>query len=610
MPLAVTARRSAWARPSLLQRRLWRPVTVGLHTCLQPRYRSKATTATPTLPTTVVTTPIYYVNAAPHVGHLYSSVLADTLARYHRLQGRPVFLSTGTDEHGLKIQQAAARAGHTSPQTYCDQVAERFCQLGAAAHIAHDDFIRTTEGRHRLTVQRFWRALLARGHIYKGSYAGWYSVSDEAFYTPDQVMEVPETKQMVAKESGSAVEWTEEENYKFRLSAFVPQLLDIYTQSTGRIIPDSRARQVIQALQEYQQNTDDPTACDLSVSRPRSRLQWGIPVPDDPNHTIYVWLDALVNYLTVASASPVGSAPPVVTSADLARPFRLASDYSRFPPTLQIVGKDILKFHAIFWPAFLLALDLPLPGRIVAHAHWTMGNHKMSKSRGNVADPFAVMDRYGVDPVRFFLMHHGGLAHDADFSEDRILVDYRSLLVDQLGNLVARCAAKAFSPNFNAFSSLAASLQAPESVEAQRFTDLDREIIGALRDLPETVKVAYEQPDVRSAITHIFDHVAHINKYVTLTEPWNLRKRTDDAAAERQLRLVLFLALESARVAAIMLQPVMPTKAGQVLDALGVPAHQRTWADTAFGAGWPSAGGVDYTALASTADKVVFPRKI
>ncbi|RKP38352.1 tRNA synthetases class I (M)-domain-containing protein [Dimargaris cristalligena] len=555
-----------------------------------PITSSSTNGATATPSAILITTPIYYVNADPHIGHLFSSVLADSLARYHRLRGRTVVFSTGTDEHGTKIQQAAAQA-QVAPGPYCDRISARFKELCQAAQVQYDDFIRTTEPRHRQRVQSFWAELAQRGHIYKGTYSGWYSVSDEAFYTAEEVTEVTSTSPpppagvadgtspprttMVATVSGSTVEWTEETNYKFRLGSFIPALLRLYEQHPDMIVPANRYQDVMAQLRSYPTGPAEAAQGDLSISRPRARLNWGIPVPGDPDHTIYVWLDALLNYLTVAESHPVNGQPP-------------------FPPHLQIVGKDIVKFHAIFWPAFLLATGRTPTRRIVAHAHWTMANHKMSKSRGNVADPFAVLNRHGVDSVRYFLLRNGGLAYDADFSEARIQVDYQSQLVDQLGNLVARCASQAFAPDFNSFGQW-----------GRKLSQTELPMVKSLK----CVANAYEQPDVRLAINTVHDAVAHLNKYVALTEPWKLKKALAQGDLEAQLPLqrIVFLALETARLAAVLLLPVIPTKATELLLCLGIPPNEHTWREARLGAGWQDAA-VDYNTLAESRSKVIFPR--
>lgn len=351
------------------------------------------------LPPALFTTPIFYPSAMPHVGHLHSLVLTDVLARYARLRdpSRPVLMSTGTDEHGLKIQQAARKAG-LAESAFVEGLSGRFRQLADDAGVDYATFIRTSEPRHHAAVADFWDDLMAKGLIYKGSHEGWYAISDECFYTASQVHDVPSPTEPGATvktsiETGSAVEWTSEENYKFRLSAFRERLINWLETNPTAISPPKYAAGLLAGLRA------EPLD-DLSISRPASRLAWGVPVPGDASHTVYVWFDALVNYLTVlgypSRAGPAGKPPP------------------GWPAELQVVGKDIVRFHAIYWPAMLMARGFSPPRRLLVHAHWTMGRMKMSKSTGNVADPNEAMRRASVESVRAYLMGIGGdLREDA-----------------------------------------------------------------------------------------------------------------------------------------------------------------------------------------------------
>ncbi|KAJ2793422.1 methionyl-tRNA synthetase, partial [Coemansia guatemalensis] len=379
-----------------------------------------------------ITQPIFYVNSVPHIGHFYTIVLADTIRRYAQLQGKTTKLSGGTDEHGLKIQQAAAMHGE-EPLPFCTRFSDRFRELMAAANAKPTDFIRTTDKRHYEAVSHFWKLLVERGFIYKGEHSGWYAVSDEAFYTEGQIEERtdPATgKQgMFAIESGQPVEWVSEVNYKFRLSMFRDRLVEWIEENPNVIYPKIRRNEVLEWLKA---GLDD-----LSVSRPRDRLRWGVPVPGDDQHTIYVWVDALINYATVDGF-----------------PWNSDSQPSFFPPDVQVVGKDIVRFHAVYWPALLMAADLPLPRRILAHAHWTMGTQKMSKSKGNVVDPFDAIARYGLDPIRYFIVRNGGIADDGDYSDEEVLVRYKKDLVGQLANLASRCLSKRLGADLTLFSAI------------------------------------------------------------------------------------------------------------------------------------------------------------
>lgn len=344
-------------------------------------------------------------------------VLTDILKRWQVLKGRPSYLSTGTDEHGLKIQQAAFDASK-HPQEFCDEVSEKFRHLAARANISHDHFIRTTDEDHKEAVQYFWTLLQDRGLIYEKKHEGWYCVSDETFYPESAVHKTlsPWSGRtgMASKETGKEVTWTSEVNYHFRLSAFRDKLLEHYIAHPSSIVPDTRMAEVRGWLRDGLE--------DLSISRPVDRLSWGIPVPQDASQTIYVWLDALVNYATVAGF-------PGQSFHD---------GTGGWPADVHVIGKDIMRFHCIYWPAFLMALDLPLPKQILTHAHWTMDGGKMSKSVGNVVSPEFAMDKFGADTMRFYMAHDGGIENDADYSNEYISERYRKCLAGGIGNLVQR----------------------------------------------------------------------------------------------------------------------------------------------------------------------------
>ncbi|XP_062520298.1 methionine--tRNA ligase, mitochondrial-like isoform X2 [Corticium candelabrum] len=394
-----------------------------------------------------VTTPIFYVNAAPHVGHVYSAVLADALHRWHRIQGKsPAIFSTGTDEHGLKVQHAAA-SQNMDPQLFCDDVSRLFKKLFNAYDVSYNDYVRTTERRHVECVEYFWNRLAANGWLYKDSYEGWYSVSDETFVGKSQVTQFDDehgNQCMVSTETGNVVEWTKEENYMFRLSHFKEQLLSWLNCHSAAVYPSVYATEV----KEFVSNG----LADLSVSRQSSRLQWGIPVPNDPSQMIYVWLDALVNYLTVAG---------------------YPHNNFHWPPTHHIVGKDIVKFHAIYWPAFLMAVGLDPPKRVVVHAHWTRDTLKMSKSRGNVVDPFDNLRHWGSDVIRYYLLKDGSLHRDSDYCDDRIASSLNGDLADSLGNLLQRCTAPSLNP----------SQSVPPLPDVDRMTREDKTVMDAMNRL-------------------------------------------------------------------------------------------------------------------------------
>src|SRR5262245_51175364 len=356
-----------------------------------------------------VTTPIYYVNDQPHLGHAYPTVAADVLARFMRLDGRRVHFLTGTDEHGQKVEQSARAAG-VSPQAFTDRVAAGFRDMTRLLNLSNDDFIRTTEERHIRGVQAIWQELERRGEIYLGTFAGWYSVRDEAFYAEGELTTGPDGRKVAP--SGAEIEWLEEENYFFRLSAWQDRLLDYYERNPEAVAPRSRRNEVISFVKGGLN--------DLSISR--TSFSWGIPVPGNPKHVIYVWLDALVNYIT-AIGYP-GTEKP---------------EFSTFwPAALHMVGKDIVRFHSVYWPAFLMAAGLEPPQRVFAHGWWTVEGQKMSKSLGNFIPPKDLVDRYGLDPVRYFLLRELPFGSDGDFSHRAMVGRLNGDLANDFGNLAQR----------------------------------------------------------------------------------------------------------------------------------------------------------------------------
>ena len=365
-----------------------------------------------------VTSPIFYVNAAPHIGHLYTLILADILKRWNALLGKKSILCTGTDEHGMKIQRAAAKAGQNA-RPFCDEMHQPFKKLAQEAHINWDHFMRTSDPDHRFAVQHFWLVLCQRDMIYSKKHEGWYSVNDETFYPEKSVQWAldPATgrKFMASKETGKEVEWTSERNYHFRMSEFRNRLLAFYQENPDFIIPETRMKDIIQEVEAGLQ--------DLSISRPRERLSWGIPVPNDETQTIYVWVDALINYLTKANY-----------------PFQIPGQEhtAGWPADCQVIGKDIVRFHGIYWPALLMALGIPLPKRILTHAHWTLGKQKMSKSTGMMVNPFFALSRFGVDTMRWYLTLDGGIKDDSAYDNSFIIDKYKKGLQGGLGNLVSR----------------------------------------------------------------------------------------------------------------------------------------------------------------------------
>ena len=367
-----------------------------------------------------ITTPIYYVNDVPHIGHAYTTVACDVLARFMRLDGRDVKFLTGTDEHGQKVEKSAAKASDGT-QEFVDRVSQNFRELAALMNISNDDFIRTTEDRHREACQGLWKAIQANSDdIYLGSYAGWYSVRDEAFYGEDELKDGAGGKKIAP--SGAEAEWVEEPSYFFRLSAWSDRLLEFYERNSDFILPESRRNEVLSFVKGGLR--------DLSISR--TSFRWGVPVPDAPDHIMYVWMDALTNYITAAGYPDVD-----------------AADYKRYwPADVHMVGKDILRFHAVYWPAFLMAAGLEPPRRVFAHGWWTIEGEKMSKSLGNAIDPVALIEKYGLDPLRYFLMREVPFGNDGNFSREAFINRANGDLANDLGNLAQRvlCQPRASTP--------------------------------------------------------------------------------------------------------------------------------------------------------------------
>uniref|UniRef100_A0A665VMQ7 Methionine--tRNA ligase, mitochondrial n=1 Tax=Echeneis naucrates TaxID=173247 RepID=A0A665VMQ7_ECHNA len=498
-----------------------------------------------------ITTPIFYVNASPHLGHLYSAVIADCLHRYKLLQGFNSKFSTGTDEHGLKIQQAAEAAGK-DPLAFCTDVSGRFKHLFNSCSVSYTDYIRTTERRHCRAVEHFWSVLWNKGLIYKGCYEGWYSTQDESFLTPSQVGDAVDSlgKEIkISLESGHKVEWMKEENYMFRLSAFRSQLLDWLKGNPLAVQPEHFYQAVLQWLQN-----DLP---DLSVSRQRTRLQWGISVPNDPEQTIYVWLDALVNYLTVAGYPD--------------------NHDQWWSAAHHIVGKDILKFHAIYWPAFLLGAGLPLPQTIFVHSHWTAEGKKMSKSLGNVVDPLQRSQIFTTDGMRYFLLRQGVPDSDCDYTDHKVIKLLNAELADSLGGLLNRCTAPALNPA-QIYPSFCP--QAFPREQGGRAVIEDYHMLDAVKNLPVVVEQHFESMHVYKALEAITACVRQTNGFVQRHTPWKLDKR--NSADQRWLDTIIHVSFECLRIYGTLLQPIVPELSNKLLSRLGVPLSNRSWASLNF----------------------------
>ncbi|MDF1585959.1 methionine--tRNA ligase [Marinimicrococcus flavescens] len=497
-----------------------------------------------------ITTPIYYVNDSPHIGHAYTTLACDALARFMRLDGREVRFLTGTDEHGQKVEKAAGAAGK-HPQAFTDEVSLRFRDLAQAMNFSFDDFIRTTEERHKRTVQALWNRLVETGDIYLGSYAGWYSVRDEAFYAESELVDGKAP-------TGAPVEWVEEPSYFFRLSAWQDRLLQFYDEHPDFVMPQTRMNEVRSFVKGGLQ--------DLSVSR--TSFSWGVKVPNDPAHVMYVWLDALTNYI-----------------AALGWPEDPQGLFEKFwPADVHMVGKDILRFHAVYWPAFLMSAGLEPPRRVFAHGWWTNEGQKISKSLGNVIDPLKLVETYGLDQTRYFLLREVPFGNDGDFSHAAMVRRTNHDLANDFGNLAQRVLTM-ITRNCGGVVP-----------EAGPLTAEDEALLGAGRNLLPEVRRLMEAVAPHKALEAIWDVVGAANRYVDQQAPWVLRKSDPERMAS-----VLRVLAETVRRLAILTQPFMPDASAKMLDQLAVPADGRGFAS------------LDATLEAGTAlpaPQGVFPRHV
>ncbi|MEN8237053.1 MAG: methionine--tRNA ligase [Pseudomonadota bacterium] len=471
-----------------------------------------------------ITTPIYYVNDVPHIGHAYTSIAADVLARFYRLFGHEVFFLTGTDEHGQKIERAAEKKG-VSPQQFVDDVAEHFRDLSQMLNLSEDYFIRTTDAGHKKAAQALWSKLADNGQIYQSTYAGWYSVRDETFYTESELVDGKAP-------TGAEVEWIEEPSYFFKLSEWQEPLLRFYAENPDFIGPKTRRNEVMRFVEGGLR--------DLSISR--STFKWGVPVPGDTGHVMYVWLDALTNYLS-ALGYPDVQTPKYINF---------------WPSATHLVGKDILRHHAIYWPAFLLAAGLEPPKRIFAHGWWTKDGNKMSKSIGNTVDPFELVQQYGADQVRYFLMREVPFGKDGDFSDAAFIQRINSDLANDFGNLVQRVLS---------FVQKHAGAQVPQP---GKLHDGDKTFLQQIKELPEELKILAKQQSLSKMCEAIWVCVGRANRYIDREQPWSLRK-TD---VER-MQTVLFVLMEAIFYLAVLALPVIPQASERFLDFLSIPDSQR-----------------------------------
>lgn len=503
-----------------------------------------------------LTTPIYYVNDTPHIGHAYTTILADAVARYGRLFGQETFFLTGTDEHGEKVQKAAAEQGRT-PQTQSDLLVKRFQELWDRLQITNDDFLRTTQERHKQVVRQVLAELYGRGDIYRGTYTGWYCVPCEQFCTETDLVDgtCPDCRR--------AVEELEETNYFFRLSAYQEWLIEYIQAHPDFIRPDFRRNETLGLLRKPLQ--------DLCISRPKSRIAWGIELPFDPDYVCYVWFDALLNYLTAVGFQ---------TDDAMFRKW--------WPVQFHLIGKDILKTHTIYWPAMLKSIGLELPRTIFAHGWWLLEGGKISKSKGNVVDPLTLLDEFGTDAFRYYLLADMPVGQDTSFSKERFIVRYNSDLANNVGNLA------------NRVLKLIAATTGGKIPALYKLQEVDRDFQQEILDTIPLVEQAVSDLKIHIAIDAIVRAVKACNHYLETTEPWALKK---DAAQRDRLETILYTALEGLRIISGLVFPVIPEKMTILRQAMGlkkpfiVPdiARLRTW-------------GISVSGESISPIKVLFPR--
>jgi methionyl-tRNA synthetase len=512
-----------------------------------------------------ITTPIYYVNDVPHIGHAYTTIAADVLARYYRLRGYDVFFLTGLDEHGQKVQQAAAKAS-IDPQAHCDRLAPRFQDLWKRLNISNDAFIRTTDARHKAIVQKKLQELYDKRLIYKADYTGWYCTFDERFWTEKDVADglCPDCKR--------PVEHLSEHNYFFKMGQYQDRLIDYIKTNKNFIRPESRRHEVLGFLQTQKLG-------DLSISRPKSRLAWGIELPFDKDYVTYVWFDALVNYISALEFLPRDK----------------PSGNQFWPANVHLIGKDILTTHAVYWSTMLTALELPLPQTIFAHGWWTVNGEKMSKSRGNVVDPDSIVDEFGVDAFRYFLLREVPFGHDGDFSREALIGRINSELANGIGNLLSRTLTLIerntdnLVPNPSSFAE----------------TALESELRQACHDLlNKHLPEAMQRLEFHRALEAIWRVVQLANQYVDKTAPWNLAKQPENA---QRFHTVLYHMAETLRILSLCLSPFMPETANGMNHRLGLRDRYDDYPHLSIDWSWGSWGRLE-PGVEIRKGRVLFPR--
>jgi len=509
-----------------------------------------------TQPRFYLTTAISYPNGAPHIGHAYEAIASDAIARFQRLDGYDVFFMTGVDEHGLKMAQTAANEGIT-PRALADRNSARFRAMCDRLDVSYDRFIRTTEPAHYASSQAIWRRMQAAGDIYLGTYQGWYSVRDEAFHAEGETTVGPDGVRVGPQ--GTPVEWTEEKTYFFRLSAYQERLLKLYRERPDFVLPETRFNEVISFVKSGLQ--------DLSISR--TTLTWGVPVPDAPGHVMYVWVDALTNYLT-----------------GVGYPDEKSEQFKRWPADLHVIGKDIVRFHAVYWPAFLLSAGLAPPKHIFSHGFLFNRGEKMSKSVGNVVDPFQLADAYGADPLRYFFLREVPFGQDGNYSHEAIVARTNADLANDLGNLAQRSLSM-----IARYGDGRVPTPGPLSAADEALLDAADTILGKAR-------AAMKTQQLHQVLNAIWAVVADSNRYFAAQAPWDLRK-SDPA----RMATVLWTTAEVTRQIAILTQPFMPKSAAKLLDQLAVPEGARSFAVL-------GAGGRMVPGTTLPAPQPVFPRYV
>lgn len=509
-----------------------------------------------------ITTPIFYPNAKPHLGHLYSSLLCDVNHKWKLLKGEDSLLTTGTDEHGLKIQLASEKNGFKDPKDFVDKLYPEFLKLDKLFNISYTKFLRTTNPEHVKNVIKLWNKCLENGYIYMGKHEGWYSISDETFYPESKVIEDPDRPGKYKNtESHNEVIYQSEENYFFKLSKFKDTLIKLFTDQPEFVYPASKREQLIREL-----NNPEIGLQDLSISRPSSRLKWGIEVPNDPTQRIYVWFDALCSYISALG--------PIEES--------LNSQY--WKNTTHVIGKDIIRFHALYWPSILIAAKIPLPKQVVVHSHWISNGFKMSKSVGNVVNPIDVSAKYGVDIIRWFLLENSQLETDGDFVEERVQ-NLRDLFISKWGNLVNRCCGHKF--NIERAVDTFSNENYEDNYDIIKIWDdvhgENLELRDSVVKITTDIKILREKMDkqittfdINSFQRDVWSIINEANSLLQNAKPWQKTGMQQD--------LIIFIGIEVSRVLAILCQPIIPYLSNRILDRIDISPNRRTLLHASIGA--------------------------